>query len=272
MVRNPGFDRLMGNHRPVLGHAYVIYPQQRPESSESGSEAIPRLYETVLVHSSDTMIGVGHRVVVEVSADHSCTGTVVEVGQHCIHLFGPAAEGFAVFCAGFQPCIGVACQCLPDVGQGYCIGFEMAVIHPESLSSGLIFSPKREIAAVIEEYFALVAGFEAAQGDISAESLASFEEIVFKFISGQFPAHQMPDVAWFRAGIFLKTDHIGFVAIQKCKYGVYSFLTVLKFAVVGETVYIAGYYTYSVSPVKNLGLPLSGLEKTSQEEERRQNN
>ena len=104
MVRKPGFDRLMGDHRPVLGHEYVIYPQERPESSESGSEAVPRLDETVLIHSSDTMISVGHRVVVEVSADHSCTGAVVEVGQDGIHLFGPAAEGLAVFGAGFLHC------------------------------------------------------------------------------------------------------------------------------------------------------------------------
>ena len=104
MVRKPCFDRLMGDHRPVLGHEYVIYPQERPESSESGSESIPRLDETVLVHSSDTMIGVGHRVVVEVAADHSCTGTVVEVGQDGIHLFGTSGEGLAVFGAGFLPC------------------------------------------------------------------------------------------------------------------------------------------------------------------------
>ena len=104
MVRKPGFDRLMGDHRPLLGHEYVIYPQQRPESSESGSEAISRLDKTVLVHSSDTMIGVGHRGVVEVAANHSCTGAVVEVGQDGIHLFGPAAEGLSVFGAGFLPC------------------------------------------------------------------------------------------------------------------------------------------------------------------------
>ena len=104
MVRKPGFDRLMGDHRPVLGYKYVIYPQQRPESSESGSESIPRLDETVLVHSSDTMIGVGHRVIVEVSANHSCTRAVVEVGQDGIHLFGPAGEGLAVFGAGFLHC------------------------------------------------------------------------------------------------------------------------------------------------------------------------
>ena len=104
MVRKPCFDRLMGDHRPVLRHKYVIYPQQRPESSESGSEAVPCLDETVLVDPAHTMVSVGHRVVVEVSADHSCTGAVVEVGKDGIHLFGPAGEGLSLFGAGFLPC------------------------------------------------------------------------------------------------------------------------------------------------------------------------
>ena len=267
MIRERSLDRLVGNNRPALRHKDIVDSQQWPECGKGGSETPPCLDETVLVHTAYAMVGVGHRVVVEVSAHYSGAGAVVEMVEHRIHLLRPAAEGLAVFVAGLVHSRSVACESLPDIAQGNGIGLEMAVIHSEPLSAGLKFGPKGEIPAVFKTDFAFFRGFMSATGHISAEPLAALEQIVLNVVARKFFPYQMPYVAGVGAGKFLQTDHVGIVAGKESEDGIYSLLTVFNFPVIGETVYVAGDYAYAIVRIEHLHIVLSGPEETPHKEE-----
>ena len=267
MIRERSLGRLVGNYRPTLRHEDIVDSQQGPECGKSGSETLSRLNETILVHTAHAMVGVGHRVVVEVSAHHSGAGAVVKMVEHRIHLFRPAAETLAVFVAGLVHSRSVTGESLPDIAEGNGIGLEMAVIYAEPLSADFIFGPQGEIPAVFKKDFAFVRGFVTAQCHIAAETLAALEQIVLNVIARKLILYQMPDVARVGAGKFLQTDHVGIVAGEKSEDGIYSLLAVFNFPVISETVYVAGNYAYAIVRIEHLHIVLSGPEETSHKKE-----
>ena len=88
----------------IVGTENVVYAEVKSFLIVRPSESFSCCGEAVFEYCRYFVARVGNGVVVEVSADHSCTGAVVEVGKDGIHLFGPAGEGLSVFGAGFLPC------------------------------------------------------------------------------------------------------------------------------------------------------------------------
>ena len=145
------------------GEKDVIYSDERSQESISRSESLSGLYESVPSVPSESVLGVGHRGVIEIPCDDRLIRAVLDIGQHGLDLTWSAHDG------GFHLLFGVfehvssgrvsgnaSGQDIRQSGHRDIVALKMAIVHPEFLSLNLVVRIDRDIGCAVEIYLALI--------------------------------------------------------------------------------------------------------------------
>ena len=200
----------------------IVYPEQRPQTGESRTESMSCFAERILSAAHHPEIGIGHRIVIEISADECLYRTVLDVGKDLVDLLRSSFYGAFHLGAGLGKDRLVRTEYpFEDTGEGYVVAFEVTVVYPEPAVVHFIVSVYGQVGAFIKFDLALVLDRDTTQGDIAESGAVGHREhIEFCPVAFHLPPQIRPYLFNVGYAELLQAHNVGILTSDKGKYGV----------------------------------------------------
>lgn len=95
----------------AVGIQKIINAEHWPKHGIGGPEAMPGINKGITPAPGHPVISVGHRIVIEITADKGFNRTILDIGQDFVHLAGPHRYRTLHFDSGLGENVGLGiCQ------------------------------------------------------------------------------------------------------------------------------------------------------------------
>ena len=161
-----------------LRKKYVVYPEERAHLREGVSCTDAGFLERVFHSAAQAIVGVGHRIVVEVPGKNDIRGTILDVCDDLLDLSRTDQDGFLDPLLGILDLVPVFPAVPQQAGQGNVVALEVAVVDPEDPLADPDVAVDGLVGALLEIQFPLAGDWVAAQGDVPPGPLVGDEHVV----------------------------------------------------------------------------------------------